>query len=48
MILFSLPVFGHSALTAMPSDLNSSDIPKTHMDIPYLAIVYAEIFITNK
>ena len=35
------PVFGHSAFTAMPSSLNSSDIPRTHMDIPYLAIVYA-------
>lgn len=32
------PVLGHKALTAT-SPLNSSAIPKTHMDIPYLEIV---------
>ena len=34
-----IPVLGHKALTATPSDLNSSAIPRTHIDIPYLAIV---------
>jgi len=34
-----IPVRGHRALTAIPSGLSSSDIPRTHMDIPYLAIV---------
>jgi len=33
---------GHRALTAIPSSLNSSAIPRTHIDIPYLAIVYAK------
>ena len=37
-----LPVLGHNALTATPSDLNSSAIPSTHIDIPYFAIVYAK------
>jgi len=32
-------VLGHKALTATPAYLNSSAIPKTHIDIPYLAIV---------
>ena len=36
------PVFGHNPLTAILSDLNSSDMPSTHIDIPYFAIVYAE------
>ena len=34
-----LPVLGHNAFTAIPSVLNSSAIPKTHIDMPYLAIV---------
>ena len=33
-----IPVLGHNALTAI-SPLNSSAIPSTHIDIPYLAIV---------
>ena len=36
------PVFGHSALTLMPCGRNSSAIPNTHMDMPNLAMVYAE------
>ena len=35
----SITVRGHNAFTAMPSRLNSSAIPKTHMLMPYLAIV---------
>ena len=30
------PVLGHKALTAIPSSLNSWDIPRTHRVIPYL------------
>lgn len=33
-----IPVLGHNALTAI-SPLNSSAIPSTHIDIPYLAMV---------
>lgn len=36
-----IPVLGHKALTAM-DPLNSSAMPRTHMDMPYLAIVYAK------
>ena len=36
------PVFGHSVLTLMPCGRNSSAIPNTHMDMPNLAMVYAE------
>lgn len=36
-----IPVRGQSALTAIPSGFNSSAIPSTHIDIPYLAMVYA-------
>lgn len=32
-------VLGQRAFTAIPQLLNSYDIPKTHIDIPYLAIV---------
>jgi len=32
----AMEVYGHRALTATPSDLNSSLIPRTHIDIPYL------------
>ena len=39
-----LPVLGHNALTAIPSGLNSSAIPRVHIDMPYLAIVYAEMY----
>jgi len=42
--IIMLPVLGQRALTAMASDLNSSAMPKTHMDIPYLAMVYATWF----
>lgn len=35
----SLLVFGHRALTAMPSFWNSSAMPSAHMDMPYLEIV---------
>jgi len=37
----NIPVFGQTAFTAILSALNSSAIPRTHIDIPYLAIVYA-------
>jgi len=37
-----LPVLGQRAFTAIPSSLNSSAIPSTHIDMPYLAWVYAE------
>ena len=40
-LVWSLPVFGHKAFTPMLFGLNSSDIPRTHMLIPYFAIVYA-------
>lgn len=36
---FYLPVLGHRAFTAIPSSLNSSAMPRTHMDIPYLDMV---------
>ena len=36
------PVFGQSALTAMPCGRSSSAMPNTHMDMPYLAMVYAK------
>lgn len=36
-----LPVLGHKAFTAILYFLNSAAIPKTHIDIPYLDIVYA-------
>lgn len=39
MSLFNSPVRGQRAFTAIDKGLNSSDIPNTHMDIPYLAIV---------
>ena len=32
-------VLGHNALTAIPFYLNYSAIPKTHIDMPYLAMV---------
>ena len=32
---------GQSAFTAIPSGFSSSAIPSTHIDIPYLAMVYA-------
>jgi len=35
------PVRGQSAFTAMPSALSSSAMPSTHIDMPYLAMVYA-------
>lgn len=38
------PVLGQRALTAMPSLRNSSAMPSTHIDMPYLAIVYATWF----
>ena len=34
-------VRGHSALNPIPSPSNSAAIPSTHIDMPYLAIVYA-------
>lgn len=34
-----VPVLGHKAFTAIPSVFNSSAIPNTHIDIPYLAMV---------
>jgi hypothetical protein len=37
--ILPVPLVGHKALTAIPSDLNSSAIPVTNIDIPYLAIV---------
>lgn len=37
----AIAVLGQSALTATPRSLNYSAIPSTHIDIPYLAIVYA-------
>ena len=37
----AMTVRGHSAFTPMPSLLNSSAMPSTHMLIPYFAIVYA-------
>ena len=37
-------VLGHKALTAIPFYLNYYAIPKTHIDIPYFAIVYARWF----
>ena len=35
----SIAVRGHRALTPIPSRFNSSANPKTHMLIPYFAIV---------
>src|SRR5688572_1192031 len=37
----AIVVRGHSALTAIPSFLNSPDMPTTHIAIPNCAIVYA-------
>ena len=34
-------MLGHSAFTAMPLSLNSSAIPNTLIDTPYLAILHA-------
>ena len=34
-----MPVRGQSALKAIPSALNSSAMPSTHIDMPNLAIV---------
>merc|ERR1719361_2792698 len=42
-----MAVFGQIAFTAMPASLNSSAMPRTHMDIPYLAIVYATWFLNQ-
>jgi hypothetical protein len=39
------PVLGHSELTAIPEARSSSAMPRVHMDIPYLAMVYAAIHI---
>ena len=39
MASVEIAVLGQSALTATPSSLYSSDIPKTQNDIPYFAIV---------
>ena len=36
MYVLHLPVRGHNAFTAIPSDLNSCDIPKTARVTPYL------------
>ena len=41
-ICFS-PALGHNAFTPI-MDLNSSAMPKTHIDMPYFAIVYAEMY----
>lgn len=38
-VVLCLPVLGHNALTEIPSSLNSCAMPRTHMDMPYLAIV---------
>ena len=37
--IVAIVVFGQSELTAIPSCLNSSAIPKVHILIPYLEIV---------
>src|SRR5688500_18590772 len=37
----AMVVRGHRALTAMPSFLNSPLMPRTHIDMPNFAIVYA-------
>lgn len=37
-----LLVLGHKALTATPLLMNSIDMPRTHRDMPYFAIVYAK------
>src|SRR6476659_877387 len=37
----AIVVRGHSALNAMPADLNSPAMPSTHMLMPNFAIVYA-------
>jgi len=37
----AIAVLGQRALTATPCSLNYSAMPKTHIDIPYFAIVYA-------
>lgn len=42
------PVLGQSALQAIPSSLNSSAMPRMHMDMPYLAIVYATWFLNQR
>jgi hypothetical protein len=36
----AMAVLGHKAFTATPCYLNSSAMPKTHIDIPYFAMVY--------
>ena len=41
MAAVMIPVLGQRALTAMLCGCSSSDIPSTHMLIPYFAIVYA-------
>ena len=38
MAAVAMPVRGQSALKAMPSALNSSAMPSTHIDMPNLAI----------
>ena len=39
MAAVAMPVRGHSALKAMPSAVNSSAMPSTHMLMPNLAMV---------
>ena len=39
MAAVAMPVRGHRALKAMPSLLNSSAMPSTHIDMPNLAMV---------
>ena len=39
--VYDSPVRGQSAFTAIPSALSSSAMPSTHIDMPYLAMVYA-------
>jgi len=47
MAAVMMAVLGQIAFTAMPLSRNSSAMPSTHMDIPYLAIVYATWFLNQ-
>ena len=43
----AIAVLGHSAFTAIPSSLSSSLMPNTQKLMPYLAIVYATLFLNH-
>src|SRR5687768_2374579 len=43
----AIVVRGQNAFTAMPSSRSSSAMPRTHMLMPYFAIVYATWFLNH-